>query len=217
MEFEVLGWPADGPTLSLDHERFSYAGKFVMSSTGKAVLLTDAAAAARDGPSASTSEEDDAPKLTDDRRDDDSDAVLAAVAFNEDRTDPSTLWLRYVSVRADRRGDGLGPQLLGRTVERAIDRGYERVRIAVNNPFAYEAAWKAGFGYTGEQTGIAELVMEHPRPAALARHAAEDSVGQYQDGLAEYRERDGLADAERDFLAARLDAAPPDTIDLDDS
>jgi len=198
MTFEVLGWPADGPTLSLDHERFSYAGKFVMSSTGKAVLRSNADAT-----------------ITDDKRDDDSEAVLAAVAFNEDRTDADALWLRYVTVRADRRGEGLGPRLLRRTVERATSRGYERIRIAVNNPFAYEAAWKAGFGYVGEQTGIAELVMEHPPASALARHDADDPVGQYRDGLREYRDRDVLSDAEREFVVDRLDGEPPEPIDLD--
>ncbi|WP_256390886.1 GNAT family N-acetyltransferase [Natronoarchaeum rubrum] len=200
MSFAVLGWPGDGPTLSLDHERFSYAGKFVMSSTGKAVVLSDADAA-----------------ITDDKRDDDSDAVLGAVAFNEDRTDAETLWFRYVTVRADRRGEGLGPRLLRWTVERATSRGYERVRIAVNNPFAYEAAWKAGFGYTGEQTGIAELVMEHPPESALGRHDAGNRVEQYRDGLRTYRGRDVLSDAEREFVAARLDAAPPEPIELDES
>ena len=85
----MLGWPPDGPTLRLDYRRFSYAGKFVMSNTGKAVV--------RD------------PGETSDREYDD--AVLAAVAFNDDRTDSSTLWLRYVTVRNDRRGEGLGPQL----------------------------------------------------------------------------------------------------------
>lgn len=198
MTFAVLGWPDDGPTLSLDHERFSYAGKFVMSSTGKAVLLSDADAT-----------------ITDDKLDDDSEAVLAAVAFNEDRTDADTLWLRYVTVRADRRGEGLGPQLLRRIVDRATNRGYERVRIAVNNPFAYEAAWKAGFGYAGEQTGIAELVMEHPPASALARHDADDRVGQYRDGLREYRGRDVLSDAEREFVADRLGGSPPEPIDFD--
>jgi len=225
--FEVLGWPEDGPTLSLDHERFSYAGKFVMSSTGKAVLLSDAAAAARDDHPEEANdgaaegangdppaESSDAPVVTDDKLDDDSDAVLAAVAFNEDRTDPATLWLRYVTVRGDRRGEGLGPRLLRRTVERAVDRGYERVRIAVNNPFAYEAAWKAGFGYAGERTGIAELVMEHPPSSALARHDADDRIEQYRDGLREYRGRETLSEAEVEFVDAHLDAAPPEPIEL---
>ncbi|MFB6070746.1 MAG: GNAT family N-acetyltransferase [Halanaeroarchaeum sp.] len=37
MDVVFLGWPADGPTLDLDWRRFAYAGKFVMSNTGKAV------------------------------------------------------------------------------------------------------------------------------------------------------------------------------------
>ncbi|MUV90296.1 GNAT family N-acetyltransferase, partial [Halapricum sp. CBA1109] len=41
MEYALLGWADDGPTLRLDHERFAYAGKFVMSATGKAVARAD--------------------------------------------------------------------------------------------------------------------------------------------------------------------------------
>ncbi|ERH03826.1 MAG: hypothetical protein J07HR59_00951, partial [Halorubrum sp. J07HR59] len=37
MEFTVLGWPPEAPTLRLDFRTFAYAGKFVMSTTGKAV------------------------------------------------------------------------------------------------------------------------------------------------------------------------------------
>lgn len=168
MELELLGWPPDGPTLRLDHRRFSYAGKFVMSATGKAV--------AREGGE-----------------------LVGAVAFNEDRTDPTTLWLRYVTVREDRRGGGIGPRLLAFARDRARERGYERVRIAVNNPFAYEACYRAGFGYTGRRTGIAELVLEHPD---------ERSTERYRAGLDEFRERDLSADEEA-FLDRRRGADPP--------
>ncbi|MEF8888068.1 MAG: GNAT family N-acetyltransferase, partial [Haloarculaceae archaeon] len=65
--------------------------------------------------------------------------VVAAVAFNEDRTDADTLRFRYVSVRVDRRAEGIGPRLLAFAAERAREHGYERVGIAVNNPYAYEA------------------------------------------------------------------------------
>lgn len=169
MDAELLGWPPDGPTLRLDHRRFSYAGKFVMSSTGKAVV--------REGG-----------------------AVIGAVAFNEDRTDSGTLWLRYITVRADRRGEGVGPRLLAFVRDRARERGYDRVRIAVNNPFAYEACYRAGFGYTGRETGIAELVLEHPGDRSRAA---------YQTGLDAFRERD-LSGDERAFLDRRQGAEPPD-------
>jgi GNAT superfamily N-acetyltransferase len=172
MEYAVLGWPPDGPTLRLDHEQFSYAGKFVMSSTGKAVV--------REG-------ED----------------VLGAVAFNEDRTDADRLWLRYVTIRKDRRGEGLGARLAAVTARRARDRGYDRVAIAVNNPFAYEAFWKAGFGYTGEETGIAELVLELP---------ADRDPGTYQAGFDVFRDRD-LSSDEESFLAKREGATPPAVVD----
>ena len=176
MEFELLGWPPDGPTLRLDYRQFSYAGKFVMTNTGKAVLRSDEAEAG--------GEFDD---------------VLAAVAFNEDRTDADTLWIRYVTVRADRRGEGLGPRLLDCVSELALGRGYDRLRIAVNNPFAYEALYRAGFGFTGETTGLAELVLERPGDRTAERYRA---------GLDQFRERE-LSDAESAFLDDKRDADPP--------
>ena len=180
MEYALDGWPADEPTLRLDYHDFAYAGKFVMSSTGKAVV--------RDSREATEGEWDD--------------DVLAALAFNADRTDPDTLWFRYITVRADRRGDSLGPRLAAFVAERALARGYERLRIAANNPFAYEALYKAGFGYTGRETGLAELVLERPD---------ERSPAAYQAGLDVYRERD-LTDSEEAFLAARSDTDPPSVI-----
>jgi hypothetical protein len=193
MEFVVLGWMADGPTLRLDYRRFSYAGKFVMSNTGKAVVRDPAATA-----TPPSGESDDAADPYD--RD-----VLAAVAFNEDRTDPATLWLRYVTVRHDRRGKGLGPRLLGFVADCADARGYERLRIAVNNPFAYEACHKAGFGYTGRETGIAELVLERPAPAGR-------DPARYRAGLDAFHDRD-LDDPTAAFLAAREGASPPARIE----
>ncbi|MEF8812927.1 MAG: GNAT family N-acetyltransferase [Halovenus sp.] len=41
MEFEILGGPDDGVTLELDYREFAYAGKFVMSDTGKTVARAD--------------------------------------------------------------------------------------------------------------------------------------------------------------------------------
>ncbi|WP_331236466.1 GNAT family N-acetyltransferase [Natronorarus salvus] len=169
LAFEFLGWPDEGPTLRLDYRRFAYAGKFVMSSTGKAV--------AREGGE-----------------------VVAALAFNADRTDASTCWLRYVTVREDRRGEGIGPRLIAFALSE-IDERFDRVKIAVNNPFAYEALYKGGFGFTGEETGIAELVLSRPAPEGR-------SADRYRDGLDRFRERD-LSDAEERFLAERDGWSPP--------
>ncbi|WP_135822710.1 GNAT family N-acetyltransferase [Halostella litorea] len=190
MDLDLLGWPPDGPTLRLDYERFSYAGKFVMSNTGKAVVRPGADDD-RDLSEADDDSEGEAGTPAD--QGDDYDAVLAAAAFNEDRTDAGTLWIRYITVRKDLRGEGIGPDLADFVADRAADRGYERVRIAVNNPFAYEALYKAGFGYTGETTGIAELVLERP---------GDRSAERYRAGMAEFRGRGNLSDAERAFVAA---------------
>ncbi|MFB6157091.1 MAG: GNAT family N-acetyltransferase [Haloferacaceae archaeon] len=179
MEFAVLGWPDDGPTLDLDHRRFAYAGKFVMSTTGKAV----------------------ARERDDDRPGDGE--VVAAVAFDADRTDPDVLRLRYVTVRDGRRGEGTGPRLCAFVARRGRDRGFDRARIAVNNPFAYEALYKAGFGYAGERTGLAELVLERPSdrdPAA------------YREGMSRYADRDLDATA-RAFVNERADGDPPPPIE----
>ena len=174
MQHELLGWPAHGPTLRLDHERFAYAGKFVMSSTGKAVAR------------------------------DDGDELVAVVAFNEDRTDPDTLWLRYVTVRRDRRGEGIGPRLCAFARDRALDRGYDRLRIAVNNPFAYDALHRADFGFTGETTGLAELVLEYPAPRGGGKR--------YRTGLEHYADRE-LTVEERAFVENRLERGQPEPIE----
>jgi len=249
MQFAVLGWPEDGPTLRLDFRRFRYAGKFVMSNTGKAVLrepgggdgrpgetdpdaapAADRAAAAEaadanpspdpgtsTGPGACEAAESDpdagesrgtgtGPRTAAGGGIDPAtfdDGVLAAAAFNEDRTDPGVLWLRYVTVRDDRRGEGLGPALAARVAARAEDRGYCRLRIAVNNPFAYHALYKAGFVYTGRETGLAELVLERPGPRDAAT---------YQCGLDVFRQRDRSAE-EAAFLADREGAEPPPLVD----
>ncbi|MDL0126863.1 GNAT family N-acetyltransferase [Halobacterium salinarum] len=188
MRYAVLGDHHDGPTLLLDWEAFSYAGKFVMSNTGKAVAYEGAPLAERG---------DDWPpdaRAADDPVDD----VVGAVSFNEDRTDAHAAWLRYVTVRGDRRGAGIGARLCAFAAAHLLG-DHECVRIAVNNPFAYEALHKAGFGFTGEETGIAELVLERP---------CEHRAAGYQDGLDRYRERD-LSPEEAAFLDRKRGASPP--------
>ncbi|ADJ15034.1 GNAT family N-acetyltransferase [Halalkalicoccus jeotgali] len=168
MDLELVGWPPDGPKLDLDYRSFSYAGKFVMTNTGKALVREDG-------------------------------SVRAAAAFNEDRTEPGTLWIRYITTHVDYRGDGFGPRLLEFVRDRARERDYDTVRIAVNNPFAYEACYRAGFGYTGRETGIAELVLETP---------ADRSRERYQEGLDAFRARD-LEEPERAFLERKHGVDPP--------
>jgi GNAT superfamily N-acetyltransferase len=187
MEFVLLGWPADGVTLRLDHERFAYAGKFVMSSTGKAAAVEDGV---REFPDARSGE---------------AEGVLACVAFNEDRTDPTTLWLRYVTTRADRRGEGIGTRLVALLTDYALGAGhdYDRVTIAVNNPYSYEALSKAGFGFTGRETGIAELVM-----------AAPSDRRRYHEGIRRFEERD-LTPEEARFVAERVERGPPPVVEGD--
>ncbi|WP_159899812.1 GNAT family N-acetyltransferase [Salinirussus salinus] len=128
--------------------------------------------------------------------------VVAAVAFNEDRTDADTLRFRYVSVRVDRRAEGVGPRLLAFAADRAREHGYERVGIAVNNPYAYEACYRAGFAFTGEETGMAELLMTYP--------PEDRSPARYREGLDVFAERD-LPTDQADFVA-RTDDTPPETI-----
>lgn len=168
MVCRLVGWPEDGPRLDLDHRQFAYAGKFVMSRTGKAVAESDG-------------------------------MLLGATAFDRDRTNRHVWWLRTVTVRRDRQGEGFGPRLLDFTAQRCLERG-QAVRIAVNNPMAYEAAYKAGFGFTGEETGLAELVLERPSDRLETAYRA---------GLDAFRGRDGLSATEHTFLADRDGAVPP--------
>jgi hypothetical protein len=219
MDVRVLGWPGDDATLRLDYRRFGYAGKFVVPATGKAVL--------RESPPDLPPVEEPLPPTLD--TGDFDHEVVAAVAFSPDRTDAATLWLRYVTVRRDRRGEGLGPRLCAHVTRLAHGRGYDRVRIAVNNPFAYEALHKAGFAWTGRETGLAELVLEHPPPEGPLSGADANGEGggvtdtadeqdvesrtptpreRYQAGLDRYRDRD-RGEPERSFLARKAGRAPP--------
>jgi len=129
-------------------------------------------------------------------------AVVGAVAFNEDRAEADALRIRYVSVREDRRGEGIGPRLLCFVADRAREHGYGRVRIAVNNPYAYEACYRAGFTFTGEETGIAELVMTFP--------AEDRSRQRYRDGFAIFAQRD-LPEEQAEFVAD-AGGEPPDVV-----
>jgi len=204
MEYVLLGWPDVGPTLTLDWRSFSYAGKFVMSSTGKAVVRTG------DGSGPPVTEDGDAAA-----------DVVAAAAFNEDRTDSSVCWIRYITVREDYRGEGIGPDLAAFVAARARDRAFDRVRIAVNNPFAYQALYRAGFHFTGEETGVAELVLDRPLGdgSDVEGAAGDRSRSTYQAGLDIYRDRADAADGpdlsadEREFLAEKTASDPPAPVD----
>ena len=193
MEFALLGWPAADPTLRLDYRRFSYAGKFVTGGTGVAVIRRETAASATATDEATTEANDDdstgdpenktesLASLPDGVAESDfADGILAAITFSPDRTDPSTLKIRYLTVRDDLRGEGrqLGPRLVAFLTSRAAAAGYDRIAIAVNNAFSYHALYKAGFTYTDRETGLAELVLDRPisEPAGA-------SLSGYQRGL----------------------------------
>ena len=203
MEYAIVCPPDEGATLRLDYRAFAYAGKFVVGAPGKSVIRT------ADGrPAAPDWEPDEPLPETVDPEAFDED-VIAAVSFSPDRTDPACCRLRYVTVHAARRGEGIGSRLIGETVADLAAAGFERVKIAVNNPFAYEACYKCGFAYTGERTGIAELELE--RPAAAS---ADADAERYREGLAAFRETDGeLSRAERRFVAERLERGPPSVDD----
>ncbi len=199
MEFAVVGWPDEGVALRLDYRAFAYAGKFVVGAPGKAVLRTkDGSPAVSDWVPAEPLPRTVDPGAFD--RD-----VFAAVLFSPDRTDPTCCRLRYVTVHRARRGEGLGPTVVDRLVPRLADREYETVRIAVNNPFAYEALYKSGFAYDGERTGIAELELSRPIDAPSSLHG---DVERYRAGLDRFRERDPTGTV-RTFLDGREGGKPP--------
>ena len=189
LEFAVLGDPDGGPTLDLDHERFAYAGKFVMANTGKALVR-------RKGSGAAPGEDGGDGE------------VLAAAAFDRDRTDRSVVRVRYVTVRRDRRGEGIGARLLASLAGSLLDdaspgESVREVLIAVNNPFAYEAAYKAGFGYTGEETGLAELLCARP---------GDRSAEPYRRGLSAFLDREDPGEEARTFARDRRASGPPEPV-----
>jgi GNAT superfamily N-acetyltransferase len=155
-------------TLELDADEFAYAGKFRVPSR-KAVT-----------------------------RSDDGESIVAAISFSRDRADEDAVRVRYVTVREDRRGEGVGSSLLDFTAERLLEEN-GAVRISVNNPFSYAAARKAGFGWTGEETGLAELVMERPRPSDGG-----EASGRHEQALRTFAERD-LSEEEETYVRRKLD------------
>lgn len=203
MEYALVGEPDAGTTLRLDYRAFAYAGKFVVGAPGKAVLRTaDGSSAVPDW----TPERSLPPTVDEGAFDDD---VFAAISFSPDRTDPDCCRLRYITVHVARRGEGLGPQLVEQTLPRLAADGYDRIRIAVNNPFAYEALHKCGFAYTGERTGLAELELERPadEEGGESEPLAGSEAGEerYRTGLRAFREDDrDLDPREREFIADRL-------------
>lgn len=204
MQYALLGWPADGPRLRLDYRRFAYAGKFVTTRTGKAAVWTDPDPVAGDVPSDAVP----SPPETGEGYAD----VLGAASFDPDRTEPSVLRVRYVTVREDRRGERLGARLLAFVVAAAGRRGFDSVRIAVNNPFAYEAAARAGFAWTGEETGLAELSLETPAGDAAVAPGRSIDAERYRAGLDAFRER-VESDPEASFLRGRRGADPPAVVE----
>jgi GNAT superfamily N-acetyltransferase len=173
MRFELRGDGRAGPTLDLDHRVFAYAGKFVMSGTGKSVAT-------------------------------DQGEIVGAVAFSQDRSDASAVRLRYVTVRDDRRGEGIGPRLL-RFTAAEIGAEYERVLIAVNNPIAYQACYRAGFVFTGEETGIAEVLLVYDPARDRSREA-------YNAGLDAFDGRD-LPATHQSVIDRHRGSEPPPAVD----
>lgn len=171
MYIEFRGSPEGGPQVDVDHTRFRYAGKFNMTTTGKALLIKD-------------------------------ETWIAIASFNRDRTCEDRVWLRYITVRDDHQQAGIGPRFL-RSITKELREHASSVRIAVNNPYAYQAAYKSGFVFTGEQTGIAEVILEYPEIWTL--HA-------YEAGLTEFTNREGLSEQEREFVSEKRHGPPPPVI-----
>lgn len=124
-------------------------------------------------------------------RDTETGEKVAALSFSPDYADEDAVRVRYFAVRRNRQGEGIGSALLEHAADRLLER-YDAVRVSVNNPYSYEAATKAGFGWTGDTAGLAELVMQ--RPCDTRR---------YEEGLRRLAERD-LSDGERDFVRRKL-------------
>ncbi|MDZ7688002.1 MAG: GNAT family N-acetyltransferase [Halobacteriales archaeon] len=126
----------------------------------------------------------------------DGDETVAVLSFSHDRADPDAVRVRYISVREDRRGEGVGSALLKYAADRLLER-HGAVRISVNNPFSYESARKAGFGWTGEESGLAELVMKRP---------SETDPEMHEEALRIFADRD-LSEEEETYVRRKLEEA----------
>lgn len=118
--------------------------------------------------------------------------AVAALSFSPDRADDDGVRVRYFAVHEERQGEGIGSALLAHSADCLLDR-YETVRVSVNNPYSYEAAYKAGFGWTGETSGLAELVMRRPSP----------DTERYADGMGLLAERE-LSEKEAEYVRRKL-------------
>ena len=130
-------------------------------------------------------------------RDTDTGDTVAVLSFSPDRADPDGVRVRYFTARDDLRGEGIGSSLLGFASDRLLER-YGTVRISVNNPYAYEAAHKAGFVWTGDTAGLAELVLRKP-----AEDTDTGTDERYVEGLRRFADRD-LTDGEEAFVRRKL-------------
>ena|GEM_PF-2318745 len=150
----------EAPPLDLATEEFAYAGQYRLRRYGKAVL---------------TSRPDRPTRAVD---------IVAAVTIDRHRLHPDRLVVRRVDVRRAHRGHGWGPALLASLLPVAAAEGFRTVQANVNNPFAYVAATKAGFAWTGRTTGLAELIMRRPTD-----HPASCVDGRFIAGLTMFRRR----------------------------
>lgn len=173
--YEFLGWPDDDPTIDISHERFAYAGKFILPDTGKAIVRSSQLG---------------------------SHSIKGAVAFNDDRGVPDAARVRYITVSESARGRRLGPKLALFIQDQIIGQQYSLVRIAVNNPIAYEAMYRAGFYYTGETRQLNEVVLST---------SASRSTSKYKTGLQTF-DKDDLPDRQAKLIDRGMDRGPPKRI-----
>jgi GNAT superfamily N-acetyltransferase len=177
VEYVLLAGPTGDATLDLDHRQFRLAGDFVQS-RGVAVVREPSG----DGGV----------------------ATVAATGFDPDRSTSDTVRIRAITVRDDHHGEGIGARLAAFTRAALRERGWARVLIAVATPVAYHALHKAGFGDTGETTGLRERVLSHPPPT--------DPVP-YATGLRWYLDHDPSS-AECAFIAGRTEGGPPNPVSI---
>ncbi len=130
------------------------------------------------------------------------DVVLGALSFNRDRATDCTWRVRTITVHRDHQGEGIGSRLLAAVADRLIQDG-DAVLIAVNNPIAYQAAYRGGFEFTGETSGMAELVCRYPASCTSQSYGA---------GMARYASREDLPAEMRQFARNRSKAPQPEPV-----
>lgn len=133
--------------------------------------------------------------------------VVAAASYSIDRTDEDRCVIRYIAVRRDRQGEGLGTELLAATPGILFDRRFDSIKMAARSPYALVAAVRAGFCVIEERAPDGSPFVSYPPTTAS---------GSLESGFTALQKLSLTAD-HREYIADRLtDLATKETSEITD-